>query len=154
MTPQHCIEAICLRFHLVVRQIRARHNGRATLDVADEYDVQDLLHSLLHLFFEDVRAEEYTPSYAGKAARMDFLLRNESIVVEAKMTRAGLGSKQIGEQLILDIAHYRAHPSCEMLVCLVYDPDGRVQNPRGLEADLSGNRDGLSVRVYVVPKGY
>jgi len=35
------------RFPLVVRQLRQRHAGRETIDVGDEYDVQDLTHALL-----------------------------------------------------------------------------------------------------------
>jgi hypothetical protein len=148
------INTICTRFHLVVKQLRQRYNRRATLDVADEYDVQDILHSLLVLFFDDVRPEEYTPSYAGKATRMDFLLKDESIVLEAKMTRQGLGAKEVGEQLIIDVAHYRAHPGCRKLVCFVYDPEGRIANPRGLENDLRQDNEDFSVRVIIVPKGY
>jgi len=72
--PLFPIETICNRFHLVARQMRARHDNRETLHVADEYDVQDLLHALLRLYFEDIRPEEYTPSYAGGSSRMDFLL--------------------------------------------------------------------------------
>lgn len=68
---------ICDRFHSVSRQLRQRHSARPTLDISDEYDVQDFLHALLRLFFDDVRAEEWTPSYAGQSARMDFLLKNE-----------------------------------------------------------------------------
>ena len=45
-----------------------RHGGRNTLDVRDEYDVQDLLHALLKMFFKDVRSEEWTPSYAGASS--------------------------------------------------------------------------------------
>lgn len=84
---------------------------------------------------------------------MDFLLKNESIVIEVKMTRKGLGSREVGEQLILDIAHYKAHPSCKTLFCLVYDPEHRISNPRGLENDLSKKSDGLDVKVFVVPRG-
>ena len=113
------LSRLCVRFPLVVRQVRQRHNSRDTLDVGDEYDVQDLLHGLLLLFFDDVRSEEHTPSYAGKATRMDFLLAQESIVIEAKMTRKGLGAKEVGEQLIVDIAHYKQHPKCSTLYCLV-----------------------------------
>ena len=40
----------------------------------DEYDVQDLFHALLTIYFEDIRKEEWSPSYAGGASRMDFLL--------------------------------------------------------------------------------
>src|SRR2546425_4837451 len=77
---------LCTRFHLIVRQLRSRHDNRATLDVNDEYDVQDLMHALLHLNFNDIRAEEWTPSYAGGSSRMDFLLKQEKIVIEAKKT--------------------------------------------------------------------
>jgi hypothetical protein len=91
---------------------------------------------------------------AGNANRMDFLLKNESIVVEAKMTRAALGAKQVGDQLIVDIAHYRKHPGCKLLFCLVYDPSARITNPRGLENDLSRTEGNFAVRVFIVPKGY
>jgi hypothetical protein len=137
---------------LVIRQLRDRHDSRDAHDVQDEYDLQDLLHSLLHLFFDDVRAEEYTPSYAGKAARMDFLLKDESIVIEAKMARKGLGAKEVGDELTVDIARYKVHPGCKMLFCLVYDPEHRIKNPRGIEADLAQNESGFQVKVFIVPK--
>jgi hypothetical protein len=134
--PVKLISILCDRFHLVARQLRSRHDDRQSLDVQDEYDVQDLLHSLLLLYFNDVRAEEWTPSYAGKAARMDFLLKHEQIVVETKKTRSGLRAKEVGSQLIEDIARYESHPDCQTLVCFIYDPDGRISNPRGIENDL------------------
>jgi len=34
---------------------------------------------------------------------MDFLLKNEQIVVETKMTRPKLREKEVGDQLIIDI---------------------------------------------------
>ncbi len=89
------IELLCLRFHTVAAQLRGRHSERSTLDVTDEYDVQDLMHALLRVFFDDVRPEEWTPSYAGKSARMDFLLPVEQVVVEVKKTRPGLGAKEL-----------------------------------------------------------
>jgi len=130
------VRTICARFHTVTTQLRHRHNDRATLTVTDEYDVQDLLYALLRLHFDDVRPEEWTPSYAGGASRMDFLLKEEKIVVEAKMTRTGLTDKQIADQLIIDAARYKAHADCKKLVCFVYDPESRVRNPRGVESDL------------------
>jgi len=69
------------------------------------------------------------------------------------MTRRGLAAKEIGEELIVDIARYKAHPRCKTLYCLVYDPEHRIKNPRGLESDLSKKTDGLTVKVFVVPKG-
>ena len=147
------LERLCSRFHLVARQLRSRHSNRDTLHVEDEYDVQDLLHALLTLEHDDIRPEEWTPSYAGGSSRMDFLLKLEQIVIEAKKTRSGLGARELGEQLIVDIQKYKQHPDCRTLVCFVYDPEGRIANPRGIENDLSGDKDGLTVRVIIAPKG-
>lgn len=153
-TALDAIEQLCTRFHLVARQLTERHAKRDTLAIADEYDVQDLFHALLHIDFDDIRPEEYTPSYAGKATRMDFLLPEEKLVVEVKKTRGGLGAGEVGTQLIEDIARYKTHPDCSTLICFVYDPDGHIKNPRGFERDLNSADDGLVVRVLVTPKGY
>jgi hypothetical protein len=146
------IQMLCSRFHELVKQMRVRHANRNTLDVGDEYDVQDLMHALLRVFFDDIRDEEWTPSYAGGAARMDFLLPEVTTVLEMKMARKGLGAKEIGEQLIIDIAKYREHPKCKRLICLVYDPNGFVANPRGIERDLSKKHGELDVEVFIIPR--
>jgi hypothetical protein len=146
------VKNLCLRFHLVARQLEHRHDARPTIKMNDEYDVQDLLHGLLRLHFDDVRPEEWTPSYAGGASRMDFLLKNEQVVIEAKMVRASLGEKQIGEQLIVDSVRYKSHPDCKVLVCFVYDPAGSLKNPRGIEGDLNKLSDPkLQVIAIIAP---
>ena len=146
------IDQIVLRFHAVVIQLRSRHSDRPTLDVNDEYDVQDLMHALLRLHFDDVRPEEWVPSYAGSASRTDFLLPEVDTVIEIKKTRVGLNAKAVGEQLIIDIAKYKKHPQCRRLVCFVYDPEGRIANPSGIESDLNNGQHGIEVRVSILPK--
>jgi hypothetical protein len=139
-------------FHSFGNQLKNRRANRSTINIVDEYDVQDLLHSILKLHFRDVREEEYTPSYAGSSARLDFLLKNENIIIEVKKTRTGLADKHIGEQLILDVAYYRNHPNCKALICFVYDPENKIKNPRGLEADLKKQSDNeMSVNVFIRP---
>ena len=149
--PIDIIRNLCERFHLVSRQLRSRHDSRNTLDIQDEYDVQDLFHALLHIHFEDIRPEEWTPSFAGASSRMDFLLKQEQIIIEIKKTRQGLDAKGIGNQLIEDIARYKVHQDCKTLICFVYDPEGRIANPRGIERDLSRIEDDLTVQVLVRP---
>lgn len=129
------------RFHSVAKQLKHRHESRATLKIKDEYDVQDLFHALLRIYFDDIRAEEWTPSYAGKCSRQDFLLKNENVVIEIKKTRQGLDKKVLRDQLIVDIAQYKAHPNCKCLICFVYDPEERIDNPVELENDLSTKED-------------
>lgn len=145
------LENIFNKFHVVVRQLRARYDGRSTLDIEDEYDVQDLLHALLRQYFDDIRGEERTPSYAGSSKRTDFLLKSEQIMIEVKKTRKNLKDKEIWEQLIIDIANYQWHPDCKKLICFVYDPDWYIKNPRWLENDLS-KTNWLEVKVFIRPE--
>lgn len=148
------VERICTRFHLVAKQLGTRHAQRETLHIKDEYDTQYLLHALLHVHFDDIRAEEWTPSYAGSGSRVDFLLKNESIVIEVKKTRSTLKAKDIGAELIVDSQRYRSHPDCNKLFCFVYDPEGWISNPRGLENDLNKQEQGFEMKVIIVPKGH
>jgi hypothetical protein len=145
------LESLFNRFHLVARQMLQRYGGRPTLAIGDEYDVQDLLHSLLRLYFDDIRDEEFNPSYGGGSTRSDFLLKAERMVVEVKKTRDGLKDKDVGDQLVIDIAKYRTHPDCRAFVAFVYDPDQRLKNPRGLETDLTDSKGELPTHVYIRP---
>jgi hypothetical protein len=152
MAPVLMITQVAGRFHRVARQLRHRHEDRPTLALGDEYDVQDPMHALLLLHFDDVRPEEWTPSYAGGSSRMDFLLKAEKIVLETKMTRKGLGAREVADQLIIDTARYKSHPDCKCLICLVYDPDERITNPAGIENDLTRITDDLDVRAIVAQR--
>ena len=147
------LERTCVCFHRMAQQLLKRREDRPTLEITDEYDVQDLFHAILLLDFPDVRKEEWNPSYAGAASRSDFLLKPQETVIEIKKTRNGLGAREVGEQLIIDIEKYRNHPNCSQLLCFVYDPEYRITNPCGIENDLSGVRDGLYVTVIICPKG-
>jgi hypothetical protein len=144
---------LCRRFPRYVRQLSERHGGRVALVIDDEYDVQDHLHALLRLHFDDVRGEEWTPSYGATRTRMDFLLKREQMVVETKMTRPGLDQRRVVDELIVDKEHYRQHPDCKTLVCFVYDPDQRLTNPDALERDLADDEARLMTRVVVAPDG-
>lgn len=139
------------RFHIVSKQLKRRYDNRATIELVDEYDVQDLLHALLKLHFDDVRPEEWTPSYAGGNNRMDFLIKDEEIAIEVKMTRKGLRDKEVGEQLIIDMAKYQCHPNCKKLYCFVYDKDEVIRNPRGLEKDLEKLPSDIGIKVIIRP---
>lgn len=134
---------ILSKFPAFVRQLKERHDNRTTFEINDEYDVQDLVHALLILHFDDIREEEASPSFAGSSSRQDFLLKKERIVIEVKKTRKSLGASKIGEELIIDMARYREHPDCDTLICFVYDPEGRVKNPKGVISDLErGDKEG------------
>ena len=131
-----------------------RRKGAQKLWFSNEYDVQDLLHALLRPWVADIRPEEYTPSYAGSSTRMDFLLRAHGIVIELKFVRDRSHGTRIGQELQLDIGHYRKHPECRELWCVIYDPESLLTNSQGLISDLEGEHkqsgDSVLVKVLVV----
>lgn len=131
-----------------------RRKGAVSLSFDSEYDIQDLFHSQLRPWIADIRPEEFTPSYAGSSTRMDFLLPRYSLVLETKRIRDKAHATKIGDELIIDIEHYRRHQKCDRLWCVVYDPAHLIPNPSGLVADLEGKRstsDGsVEVRVFVI----
>ena len=117
-----------------------RRKGAVSLSFETEYDVQDLLHAQLRPWIADIRPEEFTPSYAGTNTRMDFLLPAYRMVIETKIVRDKTYAKKIGDELIIDIEHYRCHPDCDNLWCVIYDQKYLIPNPSGLISDLEGQR--------------
>ncbi|WP_438910735.1 transposase [Morganella morganii] len=117
------LERLVKGLHRAMHPLTHRRRGRQVLSFNDEYDVQDLLHALLRPWVQDIRPEEFTPSYAGSSTRMDFLLPAHKLVLETKIVRDRTHAKKIGDELIIDIEHYRRHPDCLNLWCVIYDPN-------------------------------
>lgn len=144
------LEKIFTNFHRCARSILNRYQRRDTLEIKDEYDVQDLLQGILRLFIDDVRPEDYVPSYAGGNSRTDFYLPQYNTYIETKMTRNGLQDREVGEQLAIDIARYG--DKCQTLICFIYDKGSFLSNPYGLISDLEAlGADRVHVKVYISP---
>lgn len=137
---EELLEIVVRGLRRAMHPLTHRRKGVQPLAFGNEYDVQDLLHALLRPWISDIRPEEFTPSYAGSSTRMDFLLPTHHLVIETKIVRDRTHAKKIGDELIIDIEHYRKHPDCKTLWCVVYDPDHLITNAQGLKNDLDGQR--------------
>lgn len=150
--PLQLLRKVCLRFHSVARQLRLRKDYRATLEVEDDYDLQDLLCALLKVEFDEVGTDEWTPPYTAGAPRTTLLLNKDQIAVVAKKTRPGLSIKEIADQIAADSAYYRAQDKCATLFFFIYDPEGRIGSPKRLETNLTSVSERCTVEVLVAPK--
>ena len=85
---------------------------------------------------------------------MDFLLPVHNIVIETKRVRDKGHASKVGDELIIDIEHYRKHPNADHLWCVIYDPELYISNPKGLVNDLEGSRSTpegtVNVKVIIV----
>lgn len=151
---EELLEIVVKGLRRAMHPLTHRRKGVQPLSFGNEYDVQDLLHALLRPWISDIRPEEFTPSYAGSSTRMDFLLPTHGLVIETKIVRDRAHAKKVGDELIIDIEHYRKHPNCKSLWCVIYDPDQLITNAPGLRADLEGPRTSkegeVRVRVFVL----
>jgi hypothetical protein len=150
--PLALIRKVCFRFHSVARQLRLRRDYRPTLEVDDDYDLQDLLCALLKVEFDEVATDEWTPPYTGGASRTTLLVNRDQIAVVAKKTRPGLTTKELADQVAADSAYYRAQGRCSTLFCFMYDPEGRIGSPKRLETTLTSVSEHCRVEVLVAPK--
>jgi len=146
------VKTLCCRFHSVARQLRLRGEYRATLSVEDEFDARDLLHALLRIEFDNIDTDEWTPSYSSGARHTTLLLNESRLAVIVKKTRSGLSIKDLTDQLQIDAVRYRYHGRCTTLLCFMYDPDGRIGNPRGFETSVTSVSNSFVVEVLVAPK--
>lgn len=151
---EELLEVLVRGLRRAMHPLTHRRKGAQALTFGSEYDVQDLLHSLLRPWIADIRPEEFTPSYAGSSTRMDFLLPAHKLVIETKIIRDRAHAKRVGDELIVDIDHYGKHPDCKRLWCVIYDPDQLITNAEGLKNDLEGPHSSkgssLDVRLFIV----
>lgn len=144
------LEDIFMNFIKFDINIKRRYGNRETIKINDEHDLQNALHSILKLFINDIRAEDYVPSYAGGNSRVDFLIPEHGLIIETKMTNSSLHDKQVGEQLIIDFERYKSTKGYNHLICFVYDKEANIVNPSGLSKDLEGlSDDKMRVSVYI-----
>ena len=62
------------------------------------------------------------------------------------------GGNQAIHEVRADVERYRNRGRCAHLLCFVYDPEGRIGNPRGLESELCTTSEHFAVDVVVAPK--
>lgn len=146
------VQNLLTNFHKIVTKLGERRENRSTLQITDEYDVQDLLYALFQINFLDVRKEEYNINNVGRNSRIDFVLRNEDIVVEVKWVSKDYRDAQIGDDLLKDIGRYKSHPNCKTLVIFIYDKDYYLLNRHGLISDLEKqSTPEVRVRAFISP---
>lgn len=118
-----------------------RGKQRASFPLDDERDVHDLVFCLLRCLWSDARREEWTPSNAGNAKRIDIAVPSLRALVEIKYARSARHARGIADELRIDIESYHSHPACGFLFCLVWDPHDHIADPHQIERDLSASRN-------------
>jgi hypothetical protein len=147
-SPLSALETLLRRLPRAIRQLRSRQGHRPPFRVEDEHDLEDLLRALLPLYFDNVRPECRTPRYAADT-RTDFLLPEEGLSVLVKQVQVAGRASSFDDQVQEDVAYYARQRFAGTLVIFLYDPEGRVREPRQAERGWSRSDNELSVACVV-----
>jgi hypothetical protein len=134
------VHQIAAGLPVAIKSLSERSARRPTFAIGDERDFQDILFLILRSLFDDVRREEWTPSLAGNAKRVDLAIPTAGLFVEAKVVRDRSHGRRLADELRIDIESYHSHPACSTLVALVWDPARHLADPAQLARDLTGPR--------------
>lgn len=150
--PVQHVEAAIEAFADAVLQLSSRRPGKESFKVDDEYDVQDLLYTMLRPALPDIDKEDYAPKDAGSNKRVDLVSRSASLIVECKFVRDRAHAKAVFDEVKIDVQSYHTHPACRDLFFFLYDPKGLIASAKQREAEMSGPREvrpGRRVTVFL-----
>lgn len=106
----------------IQRITKNRRKGHPEFSINDEYDVQDILYTILKAIFPKLKPEEPTPSVGISYNKIDFILEDEGILIETKMLKeSDKDEKKITDELKVDIQSYYKKEKIKNLICFVYE---------------------------------
>ncbi|MGE4299107.1 MAG: hypothetical protein AB7E47_13880 [Desulfovibrionaceae bacterium] len=120
---QLMIEQLCRRLPQAARILAIRsRKGKAPYEIADEYDVQDLLHALLRGYLKYSVQEDPLPKVAGaKSSRADISIEELGVLIEVKYVHGPEDQKRLFEEFSQDLVLYAQWPHLKKLVYLIYN---------------------------------
>jgi hypothetical protein len=146
------VERLCRRLPNAARILANRQRrNKAPYVVEDEYDVQDLLHSILRAYLKYSVQEDPLPKVAGtKSSRADVSIEELGILIEVKFVRGPDDQKAIFDDFSQDLVLYTAWKPLKTLFYLIYNA-GDLRDPEAIEK-LSGPKEinGMKYDVKVI----
>lgn len=139
-------------FSDVVSRLKYRRKGKVSLDISDEYDVQDILYVMLKGSFSTLQYEDPTPKDGLTSARADFVISDLNTYIETKYISTKGSEKTIQDECLLDIQKYGIQENCYKIIFFIYDPNKCIDNQFAFKASLERNRviEGKEIEVITL----
>lgn len=144
------LKDIFLNFHKFAQQLRVRQNGANPIYIGNEYALQDFVHAILRLHFQNVQNEVSLSEYCGKESRIDFVLKDERIGIEVKFASDNLIDSRLRHQVIEDKEQYIKSGQFDVIVFFIYDPQMVLNKPE-VFYDIEEQTEKCDIKVVVAP---
>jgi hypothetical protein len=129
---------LCERLPQAARFLGSRREGKQPYRIADEYDVQDLLHAVIRAYFKYSIDEEPIGKVGGaRSARADLALPDVNTLIEVKFVRGPKDQQRIVEEFAQDLLLYTAWAPLQTFIYMVYN-SADLRDPEAV-ARLQGN---------------
>jgi len=128
------IEQLCKRLPQAARILAIRsRKGKPPYGISDEYDVQDLLHSVLRAYLKYSVQEDPLPKVAGaKSGRADISVEELGVLIEVKYVHGPEDQKRIFEEYSQDLVLYAQWAHLKTLIYLIYN-SADLRDPEAFE---------------------
>lgn len=153
------VETICRRIGKSAQILTNRQRKeKQAYSIKDEYDVQDLLHSILRAYLKSSVQEDPLPKLTGtKSSRADISIHDLGVLIEVKYAYGPSDQKRIFEQFSQDLLLYSQWPHLKTLLYLIYNSSDLV-DPEALEKlsgeqEINGKRFIVEVILRMNPRG-
>jgi len=135
------VERICGRISNAARIIcNRRRKGKVSYLIVDEYDAQDLLHSILRAYLKYSVQEDPIPKVAGtRSSRADISIQELGILIEVKFVRSPDDQKIIFDDFSRDLLLYTSWTPLKTLLYVIYNSSD-LADPEALQK-LSGSKE-------------
>ena len=132
-----------------------RSCNKTQFEIKDEYDVQDVLCTIIQSIFSDCEKEDpLQKDSQGLSHRIDLVIHSLGIYIEVKMIKAKdkKNIKSFKKQIDEDIVGYSSNKDLKHLIFFTYDPNGFADN----EMHFKGSQDQVTNNgiTYSIDKVY
>jgi hypothetical protein len=145
------VERVCRRLAQAAKILALRsRRGKASFDITDEYDVQDLLHGVLRAYLKYSVQEDPLPKVAAaKGGRADVSVEELGVLIEIKYVRGPDDQKRIFEEFSQDLVLYAQWPHLRTLIYMIYNSadlrDAEAFEKLSGEQEVNGRRFQVTV---------
>lgn len=142
---------LCERLPAAARILANRRKGKKPFTIKDEYDVQDLLHSILRAYLKySVQEEPLAKIGAAQSGRADIAIEELRTIIEVKFARGPSDQQKFVTEYSNDLLLYTKWPHLENFVYMIYNSQD-LKDPEALDK-LAGKQtvNGVTFMAHIV----
>ncbi len=136
----------------VIGKWKHRRQGKDTVEIKDEYDIQDFLYAMLRGAFPTLQYENPTKKTGLTSNIADFTIEDLGLFLEVKYIANQQGAKRAQKECKEDIISYGKQDTCNKIIFFIYDPNKCIANQYAFSVGLGDKFSDGQKNVEIITK--